>query len=132
VIVPALDGTAACTEVGDPNLWFPEQGDTNKAAKAKQVCRGCPVREQCLTWALTTNERGGIWGGLGEVERDKLRIKRFGDGHKNRTARAAARRVEVIRLTREGRSSKEIAGLLSMSESTVTTQRSIARQAGQL
>lgn len=39
------------------------------AAKAKQVCVGCPVRSQCLNYATTNQEHEGIWGGLTEFER---------------------------------------------------------------
>ncbi|MGH8902334.1 MAG: WhiB family transcriptional regulator [Egibacteraceae bacterium] len=37
--------------------------------EAKQVCAGCPVRSQCLDWALATNQQDGVWGGLSEDER---------------------------------------------------------------
>ena len=61
---------AACAEV-DPELWFPEQGDP--AITAKRICVGCPVRRECLAFALRTNERSGVWGGLSTVERRPLR-----------------------------------------------------------
>ena len=130
--IPNLDGTAACTEVGQPDLWFPDQGDTGAAARAKRVCAGCPVREQCLTWAITTNERGGIWGGCGEKERDKIRTEKFGDGTQNRRALAAVRRAEILRLSREGLGAKAIADRLAMGESTVLGQRAALRKAGKL
>ena len=61
---------AACAEV-DPELWFPEQGDP--AIAAKRICVGCPVRRECLAFALRVNERSGVWGGLSTVERRPLR-----------------------------------------------------------
>ena len=52
-----------CAEV-DPDLWFPETGESNREAKA--VCRRCPVRDDCLDYALAHDERFGIWGGTSE------------------------------------------------------------------
>jgi WhiB family redox-sensing transcriptional regulator len=62
---------AICTQV-DPELFFPEK-DTGNAKAAKDVCKGCPVRRECLHYALTYNERFGVWGGMSERERRKLR-----------------------------------------------------------
>lgn len=65
---------ASCIGV-DPELWFPE-GETHVISRGKQakaICRGCPVAQQCLEWALTTEQRFGIWGGLNATERNKLR-----------------------------------------------------------
>jgi WhiB family redox-sensing transcriptional regulator len=58
----------------DPDLFFPERGDSTK--EAKEVCRGCVVREECLEYALTTGEKFGIWGGRSERERRRLRRAR--------------------------------------------------------
>ena len=63
---------AACRET-DPELFFPI-GNTGPALlqieEAKAVCqRRCPVTEQCLRWALDTNQTDGVWGGLSEGER---------------------------------------------------------------
>ncbi|MCW2835946.1 MAG: whiB2 [Marmoricola sp.] len=44
--------------------------------QAKKVCHGCEVREQCLAWALDTGQDHGVWGGLSEDER--RRLKRVG------------------------------------------------------
>lgn len=58
----------------DPDLFFPERGmDTREA---KEVCRGCIVRESCLEYALSNGEKFGIWGGLSERERRRLRRQR--------------------------------------------------------
>ena len=60
----------------DPELFFPV-GNTGAALKqieeAKAVCRTCPVIDQCLKWALDTNQDSGIWGGLTEDERRALK-----------------------------------------------------------
>lgn len=61
---------AACKNM-DGNVFFPERGVPAETAKA--VCRGCPVRLQCLEYALTAKERFGIWGGMSERERRRLR-----------------------------------------------------------
>lgn len=58
----------------DPDLFFPERGASTKEAKA--VCRGCVVREDCLEYALANGEKFGIWGGLSERERRKIRRQR--------------------------------------------------------
>ncbi|WP_393063813.1 WhiB family transcriptional regulator [Streptomyces sp. LN549] len=66
---------AACREE-DPDLFFPI-GSTGPALvqteDAKAVCRGCPVREECLRWALENGQDAGVWGGLGETERRALK-----------------------------------------------------------
>lgn len=58
----------------DPDLFFPERGASTREAKA--VCRGCVVREDCLDYALANGEKFGIWGGLSERERRRLRRER--------------------------------------------------------
>jgi WhiB family redox-sensing transcriptional regulator len=67
---------AACS--GYPNtLFFPssEVLDDAPVARAKAVCSVCPVVEDCLEYALETNQRSGIWGGTSEQERKSLRRK---------------------------------------------------------
>src|SRR5271155_505473 len=58
----------------DPDLFFPERGASTR--EAKEVCRGCVVREDCLEFALTNGEKFGIWGGLSERERRRIRRRR--------------------------------------------------------
>jgi WhiB family redox-sensing transcriptional regulator len=68
------DDEANCRSV-DPEVFFPErQGD--HAAMAKGICRGCPVRMQCLEFALDARLDHGVWGGLTEHERRALRRSR--------------------------------------------------------
>lgn len=71
---------ADCTEPGGPDM-FPDDGNDRGIALAKTVCQGCPVRVQCLTSALDSGERFGIWGGFTTDERRSLRI------NSNRAAR---------------------------------------------
>jgi WhiB family transcriptional regulator, redox-sensing transcriptional regulator len=58
----------------DPDLFFPERGASTK--EAKEVCRGCVVREDCLEYALANGEKFGIWGGMSERERRRIRRRR--------------------------------------------------------
>lgn len=67
---------AACS--GYPNtLFFPsiDGADEASLAKAKSICGVCPVLDDCLEYALETNQRAGIWGGTSEKERKSLRRK---------------------------------------------------------
>ncbi|NLW13047.1 MAG: WhiB family transcriptional regulator [Trueperella sp.] len=72
---------AACLNE-DPELFFPIGSSGPAMAqveRAKAVCASCEVQEICLTWALDNNQDAGVWGGMSEDERRKL---------KRRTARA--------------------------------------------
>lgn len=61
---------ALCAQI-DGDLFFPEKGES--ASLARSVCARCPVSEECLAFALATNEREGIWGGLTARERAQIR-----------------------------------------------------------
>lgn len=69
---------AACLSA-DPEMFFPEKGGSTR--DALRICNGddtrppCPVRGECLEWALENDERFGVWGGVPERERRKM--KRF-------------------------------------------------------
>ncbi len=75
---------SACLDV-DPELFF-AIGSTGPALRqieeARAVCHRCPVRAECLTWAMESGQDFGVWGGLSDTERASLR---------RRTARARAR-----------------------------------------
>ncbi|MGA3353461.1 MAG: WhiB family transcriptional regulator [Acidimicrobiales bacterium] len=58
----------------DPELFFPERGASTR--EAKEVCRGCVVREDCLEFAIANSEKFGIWGGMSERERRRVRRAR--------------------------------------------------------
>ncbi len=60
---------AACRGA-DTTMWFPEPRQPADAAKA--VCASCPVRDECLAYALASRQRFGVWGGLSEQERRRL------------------------------------------------------------
>ncbi len=61
---------ALCAQT-DPEAFFPEKGGSTR--EAKRVCSSCDVRAECLSYALENDERFGIWGGLSERERRRLR-----------------------------------------------------------
>lgn len=61
---------ALCAET-DPEAFFPEKGGSTR--EAKRICLGCEVRDECLEYALAHDERFGIWGGLSERERRRLK-----------------------------------------------------------
>jgi WhiB family redox-sensing transcriptional regulator len=86
-LLPIIDGEhieeepnwferARCAET-DPEAFFPEKGGSTR--DAKRVCLGCDVRGECLNYALDNDERFGVWGGLSEHERRKLRTKGTGN-----------------------------------------------------
>jgi WhiB family redox-sensing transcriptional regulator len=56
------------------DLFFPERGASTRAAKA--ICRECQVQADCLEFAITTGEKFGIWGGMSERERRRIRRER--------------------------------------------------------
>ena len=78
--------SAVCRQT-DLSLWFPEKENPNPAGlirtirAAQNVCRTCPVQTECLDYALTNNERHGIWAGINmntakSQIRDQLRLQR--------------------------------------------------------
>ena len=66
---------AACRD-SDPNLFFPV-GTTGPAldqiAEAKAICTSCMVQDECIQYALESNQEAGVWGGYPEDERRRLR-----------------------------------------------------------
>ena len=61
---------AMCLDV-DSGLFFAGRGISTR--KAKKVCRNCPVRVQCLDYALSNGEQQGVWGGMSARERRRVR-----------------------------------------------------------
>lgn len=62
---------ALCSQT-DPEAFFPDKGGSTR--EAKQICKICPVINECLQYALLHDERFGIWGGMSE--RDRRRLKK--------------------------------------------------------
>lgn len=64
---------AACAGYPD-TLFFPQgEVDDRQMATALEICDGCGVTDDCLEYALESNQRSGIWGGTTEKERRSLR-----------------------------------------------------------
>ncbi len=61
---------AKCLQA-DPETFFPEKGGSTR--EAKRICAQCTVRIECLEYALENDERFGIWGGMSERERRRLK-----------------------------------------------------------
>ena len=61
---------ARCAQT-DPESFFPEKGGSTR--EAKKICLNCEVKAECLSYALANDERFGIWGGLSERERRRLK-----------------------------------------------------------
>lgn len=71
---------ALCAQT-DPDLWYPELGGHAQAALARRICRACPVRAECLDYALAGADTWnglttGIWGGTTPRERARIRRAR--------------------------------------------------------
>lgn len=76
-MMPVLEwrDLAACKDT-DPESYFPV--GTSGAAldlidRARSTCQICPVVEECLMYALETNQEAGVWGGYAEDDRRRLR-----------------------------------------------------------
>lgn len=67
---PQWQEHAMCAQT-DPDAFFPEKGGSTR--EAKRICGHCEVRADCLEYALSNDERFGIWGGLSERELRKLK-----------------------------------------------------------
>jgi WhiB family transcriptional regulator, redox-sensing transcriptional regulator len=54
----------------DPSFFFPSDGVG--VDRARKVCAGCPVQEECLEYALRYRIEHGVWGGASERERRRI------------------------------------------------------------
>ena len=77
---------ARCADT-DPEIFFPSAD--SPATEARAICWNCPVRDDCLAYALDADEEYGIWGGLDPRERQNLR-RRQGTRNATRKSRGAA------------------------------------------
>ncbi len=59
----------------DADLFFPERGASTR--RAKSICKACDVRTDCLEYAIVNGEKFGIWGGMSERERRRVRRERM-------------------------------------------------------
>lgn len=94
---------AACQSLDGENFY--PISDT-LAEPAKKVCWSrCPVRQDCLTYALEAGERFGVWGGLTEKERRAL--VRQQNSYQRRKA-------DVARMVTDGLDAQQIAHRLGL------------------
>jgi WhiB family redox-sensing transcriptional regulator len=69
--IPDWFDRGACRDYPDPRIWFPERGVD--CTSARKICESCKVQPQCLGYALRTKQEFGMWGGLSERQRRRLR-----------------------------------------------------------
>ncbi len=105
----------------DPELWFPETGGST--AEAKAVCGRCPVRPECLSFALEHRERFGVWGGVSEPERRRMTR---GAGRSSAPVRVPDRRAGLVAQLATRLTDAEIAARLGCSSRTVLRIRAAA------
>lgn len=66
---------AACRDM-DTNLFFFEPGNNHAAVAARKICGRCPVKEDCLQYAIDLHMTDGMFGGTTERERRQVRRER--------------------------------------------------------
>jgi WhiB family redox-sensing transcriptional regulator len=69
-----FDGTQLCVDY-DTEIFFPEEYEPSDVAQAKKVCNDCWIKDKCLAYALSINEKEGVWGGTTPKERRNIRRK---------------------------------------------------------
>lgn len=69
-----FSGRAACADT-DPDCFFPETGKWGELAIARRICAGCPIKVECLAWALKNREAHGVWGGTTYRERQHIWVR---------------------------------------------------------
>jgi WhiB family redox-sensing transcriptional regulator len=116
---------AACAQT-DPDLFFPTGDNMTARAQAQQakgICAGCPVRRECLAWALETRQDQGVWGGMTEAERYAIHRRRSSTewGRSRNIAQALfeSRRDEFVALVEQGQMPGAIAHVLGTNVQTV-------------
>ncbi len=72
---------AACRKHDNVVFFGPDQGESelekqSREMQAKSICHSCPVKEPCLEFAMETNQKYGIWGGMTDKERASLKRRR--------------------------------------------------------
>jgi WhiB family redox-sensing transcriptional regulator len=67
-----FDGTQLCISYST-DIFYPEEYEEADVAQAKTICNDCWIKDKCLAYALSTNEKEGVWGGTTPVERRRIR-----------------------------------------------------------
>lgn len=111
----------------DPERWFPHKETPNRVAEPKAICDHCPVASRCLDWALTNRVIHGVWGGTTGQERADILAERTGRATGCRPV-DPHRVAEVMQLTEQGQSAKQIAKRLAMNQRVVVRYRARARE----
>jgi WhiB family redox-sensing transcriptional regulator len=112
--------SALCAQT-DPDAWFPDKGGSTRSAMA--TCKACEVRSECLEYALKHDEMYGIWGGVPERERQRIRAQRNREAGALRKADTRARDAEIAQLDVEGAPAWQVAEQVGVSPRTVVRSR---------
>lgn len=67
-----FDGTQLCTTYST-DIFYPEEYEEADVAQAKSICNNCWIKDKCLAYALSINEKEGVWGGTTPIERKRIR-----------------------------------------------------------
>lgn len=140
-VLPGLSAPA-CRDA-DPALFFPAYGVPLSHAQitaAKELCAGCPVREECLAMAVRSDEGDGIWGGTTPLERRRMRLQlaRMRQGADLARAVVSGEEPQVLQaqrpavvhsLFRMGWNAERIGCALAMTSSQVAQARAMAARA---
>lgn len=117
---PKWQASAACIGY-DPELWYPEDWDTSSKLKAKKICSGCPVRQECREFALGDPAgEWGLWGG--QSARTRMNIRRE-QGRRIRCERADERHATIRQMAADGMSVPDIAEAMGVTKRTVHRAR---------
>lgn len=118
---PTFFADALCANE-DQALFFPD--DSDLALEAKAICLQCPVIDECREYALKHDERHGIWGGLSEEERSRMKT---GGVRRGIRKTLQYRRERVVAMSEKGFSASEISEYLAISKRQVVRDRAFMR-----
>jgi len=128
----------------DGDIFFPAGSRYQvaiQAMEAKRVCGACPVRAECLDWAVETRQDAGVWGGLTENERAELLRKRTSKTReefvekvtrpkKPAVAAVLDRYWRVVELREAGWGRRRLAADLGVSPESVVAAERLVAEAG--